>query len=63
MPEFGFTTARKARASGLGAVKTRLSGLGKAMADFVDSIVRGLGPPPVLQPIPVRVRDPRRVRN
>lgn len=63
MPEFGFTTARKARASGLGAVKTRLSGLGKAMADLVDSIVRGLGPPPVLQPIPVRVRDRRRVRN
>ncbi|WP_342166122.1 hypothetical protein [Methylobacterium sp. SD21] len=44
-------------------MKTRLSGLGKAMADLVDSIVRGLGPPPVLQPIPVRVRDRRRVRN
>lgn len=63
MPGFGFRTARKARRMATGAIPARLSGLGKALSDLVDSIARGLAPPPVLQPIPVRVRDGRRHRG
>lgn len=62
MPGFGFRTARKTRRSGIGAIPARLNGLGKVVSDLVASIVRGLGPAPVLQPIPVRVRAPRRPR-
>ena len=62
MPGFGFRTTRKTRLSGIGALPARLSGLGKAMSDLVATIVRGLAPAPVLQPIPVRVRDRRRPR-
>ncbi len=69
MPAFGFRTARKPARSIGGAIPARVSalksglgkvGLGKTLADLVANIVRGLGPAPVLQPIPVRVRDRRR---
>jgi len=63
MPSFGFRTAHKTRRSGIGAIPARLSEFGKAMSDLAASIVRGLGPAPVLQPIPVRVRDRRQYRG
>jgi hypothetical protein len=50
-------TARKVAKS----VASGLSRLGKAASELVDGVVRGLGPAPILQPIPVRVRrQPRR---
>ncbi|MCJ2014666.1 hypothetical protein [Methylobacterium sp. J-076] len=57
MPAFEFKTMRKGTRTGAGGIPDRLSGLGKAASDFVASIVRGLMPAPVLQPIPVRVRS------
>ena len=64
MPAFGFRTAHKPARSNVGAIPARVaalkSGLGKTISDLVATIVRGLGPAPVLQPIPVRVRDRRR---
>ncbi len=62
MPGFGFRTARNTRPSGIGAIPGRLSEFGKAMSDLAASIVRGLAPAPVLQPIPIRVRNRRQSR-
>lgn len=63
MPGFGFRTIRRAQRSVAGAISAQLSGLGKVVSDLVAGIARGLAPAPVLQPIPVRVRDRRRHRG
>ncbi len=60
MPAFeDETSSETARKVGKQA-SAGLSRLRKAASELVESVVRGLGPAPVLQPIPVRVRSQQR---
>ena len=60
MPANESRTARNTPRSGADAMAARLNGVREAVAGLVAEILRGLAPPPVLQPIPVRVRSQRR---
>jgi hypothetical protein len=60
MPANEVRTTRRIVRTVAAALGARAAEIRSAAAGLVDGLIRGLGPAPVLQPIPVRVRRQRR---